>query len=133
MSEMGTSIDSLRSQETTDKKEEELIRNIKEDYTEQMAVPEQIVYQPESIINEIQHERQQEVEEYLPPKQSLFSKIFVSVKDIVIFLIIFITFNYEPIVLVVDNWFERLNIPYIGLILRAIVASVVFFFIKKFI
>ena len=89
--------------------------------------------QPESIINEIQHERQQEVEEYLPPKQSLFSKIFVSVKDIVIFLIIFITFNYEPIVLVVDNWFERLNIPYIGLILRAIVASVVFFFIKKFI
>ena len=129
MSEMGTSIDTLRQ---TEEDENKLIRNIKEDYTEQIVQPEPIM-RPEPIINEIQHQRREEIEEIFPPQQSLLSKIYYTVKDTVIFLIIFITFNYEPIALVVDNWLERINVPYIGLVVRAIVASVVFFFIKKFI
>lgn len=121
MTDMGTSIDTLRQK---DDEEDTLIRNIKEDYTEQTVMP-----QP--IINEIQHQRQEEVEEYFPPKRSLVSKIYTAAKDIIIFLIIFITFNYEPVTLVVDNLLEKINIPYLGLIVRAIIASGVFFLIKK--
>ena len=135
MSEMGTSIDTLRQNEEDENK---LIRNIKEDYTEQIVQPEPILrpepmMRPEPIINEIQHQRREEIEEIFPPQQSLLSKIYYTVKDTIIFLIIFITFNYEPIALVVDSWLERINVPYFGLVVRAIIASVVFFFIKKFI
>uniref|UniRef100_A0A6C0J8U8 Uncharacterized protein n=1 Tax=viral metagenome TaxID=1070528 RepID=A0A6C0J8U8_9ZZZZ len=129
MSEMGTSIDTLRQSEED---EDKLIRNIKEDYTEQIVQPQPILNN-DPIISEIQHQRREEIEEILPPQESLLSKIYYTVKDTVIFLIIFITFNYEPIALVVDSWMERINVPYIGLVIRAIIASIVFFFIKKFI
>lgn len=135
MSEMGTSIDSLRQ---NSEEEDTLIKNIKEDYTEQTLPQKQL--EPEPIINQIQHqpvEEYQHYQQYEPEeiieKPSMFSTVFTTVKDAIIFLIIFITFNYEPIALVVDSLLDRLNIPYLGLVLRAIIASVVYFFIKKFI
>ena len=135
MSEMGTSIDSLRQ---NNEEEDTLIKNIKEDYTEQTLPQKQL--EPEPIINQIQHQPVEEYQHYqqyepeeINEKPSMLSTVFTTVKDAIIFLIIFITFNYEPIALVVDSLLDRLNIPYLGLVLRAIIASVVYFFIKKFI
>ena len=130
MSEMGSSIQKLREEEN---QETDLIRNIREDYAEQtqplLQQPQQLQELP--IINEIQHQRQEEIEQILPPKPSMWSTIFSSVKDIIIFIVLFITFNYEPISLVFDSFVERLNVPYLGLIVRAIIAAVIFYFIKK--
>ena len=113
MSEMGTSIDSLRQ---NSEEEDTLIKNIKEDYTEQTLPQKQL--EPEPIINQIQHqpvEEYQHYQQYEPEeiieKPSMLSTVFTTVKDSIIFLIIFITFNYEPIALVVDSLLDRLNIP----------------------
>ena len=145
----GTPIANIRQQSDGS----ELVQNIMNDYQNQSVTPP--TYDPNPPA-EHQQEHQQEhqhqeeqMSEQVPEQvyqenydgydnqevvgENSKSSLVDELKPTIFFFLLFIVFNYEPIVLVLNNMLSRFNIPYLGLVVRGLLAAVIFHFLKKFI
>jgi len=59
--------------------------------------------------------------------------ILDELKPVIVFFLLFVVLNYIPIVSLLDLLLVNINVPYLSLIIRAIIGAILFFFIKKFI
>tara|TARA_B100000780_G_scaffold278858_2_gene254065 strand:+ start:503 stop:1000 length:498 start_codon:yes stop_codon:yes gene_type:complete len=108
------------------------------DPTPPLPIPNQQLQEHPQEQQQYQQDPQQDIEEYYDYEPETYDKqgdpnLLDELKPIIIFFLLFVVLNYMPIVSLIDNLLIRVNIPYIGLIIRAIVGAILFFFIKKFI
>ena len=96
--------------------------------------PEEEQYVQENMVNP---EQEEEYYDYDPKTydqpEPYVPTIFDELKPVALFFVLFVVLNYMPIVTLLDNIIVNINIPYLSLIIRAIIGAILFFFIKKFI
>jgi len=142
----GTPIANIRQQSDGS----ELVQNIMNDYQNQSVTPP--TYDPNPpAVNQQEHQQEQmsgQVSGQVPEQvyqenyegydnqeviEDSKSSLVDELKPTVFFFLLFVVFNYDPIVLVLNNMLSRFNVPYLGLVVRGLFAAVIFHFLKKFI